>query len=258
MEKGDKSKSDLKVLRYIESGLEFEKENADDALIFDTRSEVGDKMKTYYASASRHSCLQDNMFNVGDSGSTPDMIKDDTIDQYWESVSLHLLLQSTGLKVITGLREKSVFGEKWNVFASLDTILYSEKDKRIILVEIRSAVRSRDGVLDPNRQAMEGGKRQLLYAMEIMNIERGILCDFGFDDSSERATLGYTYYSSAESIVSISSRANRKSIFNLGQEPSVWVKRWHEISICKFKETVVQMNRKRKLLDDFQKNNNSK
>ena len=181
------------------------------------KSEVWQNWRENIASASRHDKTKLTMFVE------PTVNSRMMIGVACEKTALLALCKEKKLKIVSEYSGFSFMHQKYNVSYSPDAVVYSETDKKLYVVEIKTSSNLTSSALLGTSQRMRSGRIQLKYGMHLLNICRsGILVDFVLDEKTKRQSMRIEYFDIDSTVYTFINGTRTRT------DPETWFKGWHK------------------------------
>ena len=215
--------SQIQTIQTISNGTNAMKENFEKLaahgypLKCKHKSEVWQNWRKNIASASRHDKTLLTMFEE------PTVNSRMMIGVACEKTALLALCKEKKLKIVSEYSGFSFMHQKYNVSYSPDAVVYSETDKKLYVVEIKTSSNLTSSALLGTSQRMRSGRIQLKYGMHLLNICRsGILVDFVLDEKTKRQSMRIEYFDIDSTVYTFINGTRTRT------DPETWFKGWHK------------------------------
>ena len=144
------------------------------------------------ASCSRHDKNGDEMFVV------PPVTSKMMIGIACEQTALLALCKQKQFKIVKEFSNVSFMHREYNVSYSPDAVVYSPRDRKLYVVEIKTSSDLKSSSLLGSSHRVKSGRTQLQLGMRLLNIcSSGILVDFVLDRTTKRQSIKVEYFDSA-------------------------------------------------------------
>ena len=182
------------------------------------KSNVWENWQENIPSCSRHDRTSGNMFHK------PQVNSKMMIGIACEQTALLALCKEKNLKIVREYGGFSFMHQKYNVSYSPDAVVYSETDKKLYVVEIKTSSKLTSSALLGINQRVQSGRTQLQLGMRLLNIcQSGILVDFVLDKITKRQSMRIEYFD-------IDSKVYTRGTRRIEKDPQEWFKVCHEMT----------------------------
>jgi len=182
------------------------------------KSNVWENWQENIPSCSRHDRTSSNMFHK------PQVNSKMMIGIACEQTALLALCKEKNLKIVREYGGFSFMHQKYNVSYSPDAVVYSETDKKLYVVEIKTSSKLTSSALLGINQRVQSGRTQLQLGMRLLNIcQSGILVDFVLDKITKRQSMRIEYFD-------IDSKVYTRGTRRIEKDPQEWFKVCHEMT----------------------------
>jgi len=183
------------------------------------KGKVWENWRENVPSCSRHNKTRVNMFVE------PFVTWRMMIGTACEQTALLALCKEKQLEIVREYSGVSFMHQKFNVSYSPDAVVYSRRDKKLYVVEIKTSAELKSSALLGSRQRVKSGQTQLQLGMRLLNIcQSGILVDFVLDKTTKRQSLRIEYFDNRSIVYTFLNYGKR-----VEKKPEKWFEAWHKI-----------------------------
>jgi len=159
------------------------------------KSEEWQSWQENIASCARHDKDEDEMFVV------PPVTSKMMIGIACEQTALLALCKEKHFKIVKEFSNVSFMHREYNVSYSPDAVVYSPRDGKLYVVEIKTSSDLKSSSLLGRSHRVKSGRTQLQLGMRLLNIcPSGILVDFVLDRTTKRQSIRVEYFDIASKV----------------------------------------------------------
>jgi superfamily II DNA or RNA helicase len=182
------------------------------------KGEVWENWRENVPSCSRHNKTRVNMFVK------PFVTWRMMIGTACEQTALLALCKEKQLEIVREYSGVSFMHQEFNVSYSPDAVVYSRRERKLYVVEIKTSAELKSSALLGTRQRVKSGQTQLQLGMRLLNIcQSGILVDFVLDKTTKRQSMRIEYFDRTSKVYTF---RNGKRIEKNSEQ---WFKACHEM-----------------------------